>query len=134
MDACAPRDYDHNLREMITLARAQGARVVLLDNELWSGSPYRPVLGKYSGDEGVPLVDGLQLIADARARLERGMEADFHLDPASMQAAASSLAAAGAGTRVVFRVYEGRQPSRNSSRLSATIPPLELLSEHHRDA
>jgi len=69
----SPRDYDKNLREMIMRARAQGARVVLLDNELWAGSPYRPVLRSISRDENVPLVDSLQLIADARTALEREM-------------------------------------------------------------
>ncbi|HKF68860.1 MAG TPA: SGNH/GDSL hydrolase family protein, partial [Vicinamibacterales bacterium] len=40
----SPRDYDRNLREMVRLARDRGARAVLLDNELWSESPYRSVL------------------------------------------------------------------------------------------
>ena len=124
----SPRDYDHNLREMITLARAQGARVVLLDNELWSGSPYRPVLRKISSDEGVPLVDSLQLIADARTRLERGMEGDFQLTPASMHPGASSSAAPGAGTPVVFRVYEGRYPVPKQLSIVGNDPALGNFS------
>ncbi len=35
----SPQDYERNIREMIRLARAGGARVVLLDNELWPGKP-----------------------------------------------------------------------------------------------
>jgi GDSL-like Lipase/Acylhydrolase family len=69
----SPHDYDSNLREMIALARGQGARVVLLDNELWDGSPYRPLLRSISEQEHVPLVDSLQIIADARMRLERAI-------------------------------------------------------------
>ena len=106
----SPRDYDRNLREMISRARAQGARVVVLDNELWEGSPYRPVLRTISRDENVPLVDSLQLIADARTALERQMEMRFHLVPASSVGPEAATAASpqGVGTPVVFRVYEGR--------------------------
>ncbi len=110
----SPKDYNRNLREMIALSRARGARVVLLDNELWPESPYRAVLRAISRDEHVPLVDSLQLIADARARLERGMESRFHLEPAS--ATAPSAAATSSAIPVVFRVYEGSYPA--SRRLS----------------
>ena len=105
----SPRDYDRNLREMIMLARGRGARAVLLDNELWPESPYRAVLRAISRDERVPLVDSLQLIADARAGLERGMEARFRVAPAS--AAAPSVSAAPGDIPVVFRVYEGSYPA-----------------------
>ena len=66
----SPRDYEQNLREMIRLSRARRARVVLLDNELWPQSPYRPVLRNLSRDEHVPLVDSLQLIADERTQFD----------------------------------------------------------------
>jgi lysophospholipase L1-like esterase len=101
----SPRDYDHNLREMIMRARAQGARVVLLDNELWEGSPYRPVLRAISHDEDVTLVDSLQLIADARSALERELEERFHLVRASDVSGATS--SPGVQTPVLFRVYDG---------------------------
>ncbi len=104
----SPRDYDANLREMIRLARGRGARAVLLDNELWPESPYRAVLRKISSDEHVPLVDSLQMIADERLRIERGLEAQFHLATASPAAATS--ASAGAAVPVVFRVYENGYP------------------------
>jgi lysophospholipase L1-like esterase len=103
----SPRDYDHNLREMIMRARAQGARVVLLDNELWDGSPYRPVLRSISRDEHVPLVDSLRLIADARSGLERELETRFQLTHASSISPATT-SAVGVDTPVVFRVFEGR--------------------------
>jgi lysophospholipase L1-like esterase len=101
----SPRDYDRNLREMIQRARAQGARAVLLDNELWEGSPYRPVLRAMSREEHVPLVDSLQIIADARNGLEREMETRLQLARASVPTATASDA--GVETHVVFRVYEG---------------------------
>ncbi|MBZ5560753.1 MAG: hypothetical protein LAO77_26155, partial [Acidobacteriia bacterium] len=53
----SPRDYERNIRVMIELATARGARVVLLDNELWSDSPYRPILRAISAETHVPLVD-----------------------------------------------------------------------------
>jgi len=105
----SPRDYERNLREMIALARGRGARVVLLDNELWPESPYRATLRTISRDEHVPLVDSLQLIADERVRIERGMETRFHLATASA-AAARPAASAPAGVPVVFRVYQGNYP------------------------
>ena len=104
----SPRDYNSNLREMITLSRGQGARVVLLDNELWPESPYRPVLRNISRDEHVALVDSLQLVSDARVRLERGMETQFRLEAAS--AAAPVAPASSAATPVIFRVYQGAFP------------------------
>ena len=119
----SPRDYDSNLREMIALARAQGARVVLLDNELWDGSPYRPVLRTISTQERVPLVDSLQIIADARTRLERGLEAGFHLEPASA-AASAGQPSTGADTAVVFRLYEGRYPVPKQLSIVGNHPAL----------
>jgi lysophospholipase L1-like esterase len=105
----SPRDYDRNLREMIQLARGRGARVVLLDNEFWAESPYRAVLRTLSRDEHVPLVDSLQLIADERATIERGMEAQFMLAAASSPPASTSAAATTA-VPVVFRVFENHYP------------------------
>jgi lysophospholipase L1-like esterase len=106
----SPRDYDHNLREMIALARGQGARVVLLDNELWDGSPYRPVLRAISAQEHVPLVDSLQLIAAARNRVERDMETQFHLARASETQPTIDPSSPTSETPVVFRVNAGGYP------------------------
>jgi lysophospholipase L1-like esterase len=102
----SPRDYDRNVREMVKLARGAGARAVLLDNELWPESPYRPVLRAISRDEQVPLVDSLRMIQEERARIERAMEARFRLEPARVPASGS----ASPQTAVVFRVYAGPYP------------------------
>jgi len=117
----SPRDYRHNLHEMIALARGRGARVVLLDNELWAGSPYRPVLRSISSDEQVPLVDSLQLIADERARIERGMEARFHLAPA---APVPPSPPPGPAVPVVFRVFQGRYPVPRQLSIVGNHPSL----------
>jgi len=104
----SPPDYEANIREMIRLARARGAAVVLLDNELWEESPYRPLLKSIAADAQVPLVDSLRIVADARAGIERGVERDLGLASASRDEPA-----AGEGsppTRVVFRVSRGRVP------------------------
>ncbi len=78
----SPRDYEANMREMIRLSREHGAAVVLLDNELWEESPYRPILRTISANSGVPLVDSLRLIADAREKIERDFEGRLGLAPA----------------------------------------------------
>jgi lysophospholipase L1-like esterase len=104
----SPRDYDRNIREMIRLGKERGAaRIVLLDNELWPGSPYRPVLRAISQDEHVPLVDSLQIIQDERARIERELVERFGLHPAASLGAAPS---SGGETTVVFRAFEGAYP------------------------
>ena len=106
----SPRDYDRNLREMVRLGRDHGARAVLLDNELWPESPYRPVLRAISRDEQVPLVDSLRIIQEERARIERNMESRFQLEPA--RAAARADTAPTGQTTVIFRVFEGAYPGR----------------------
>jgi lysophospholipase L1-like esterase len=103
----SPHDYERNIREMIALARGVGARVVLLDNELWPESPYRPVLSAIANDEHAALVDSLRIIADEKARIERGMETRFHLKPAIAGRPAAESAGATGSTTVVFRVFEG---------------------------
>jgi lysophospholipase L1-like esterase len=104
----SPGDYDRNLREMVKLGRDHSARAVLLDNELWPESPYRPVLRAISRDEQVPLVDSLRIIQEQRTRIERDLEARFRLQPARSSAAAD--AASSGPTTVIFRVYEGAYP------------------------
>jgi starch binding protein with CBM20 domain len=123
----SPRDYDRNLREMIALARGRGARVVLLDNELWPESPYRVTLRTLSRDEHVPLVDSLQLIADERAKIERGMETRFHLAAAST-ATPSSSPDPSAGVPVVFRVYQGSYPVPKQLAIVGNDPSLGNFS------
>jgi len=118
----SPRDYDRNLREMVKLARDHGARAVLLDNELWPESPYRPVLRSISQDEHVPLVDSLQIIQEERARIERTMETRFQLEPAG--AAARADTAPSGRTTVIFRVYEGAYPVARQLSIVGNHPQL----------
>ena len=103
----SPHDYDRNIREMVALGRSRGARVVLLDNELWPESPYRSVLAAIARDEHVTLVDSLRIIADERTRIERAMESRFHLAPVVSTAAVPAGERPTPGTSVVFRVFEG---------------------------
>jgi hypothetical protein len=102
----SPHDYESNIREMARLAMEKGAKIVLLDNELWDGSPYRPVLRRISTDLGVPLVDSLALVSSARAKIQRDLEAQLGL---AVAAPASSTAAppTSGRTPVVFRVFRG---------------------------
>jgi hypothetical protein len=99
----SPRDYEANIREMAGLAHARGAQVVLVDNELWEGSPYRPVLRKLADELEAPLVDGLAIVAAARKNIEDTLEAS--LDLAGPR---GPLSPAPAGmTTVVFRAFRG---------------------------
>jgi lysophospholipase L1-like esterase len=122
----SPRDYEKNLREMIHLARGRGARTVLLDNELWAESPYRGTLRKISADEGVPLVDSLQMIADERTRIERRLESQFNLATATATASATAAASAApaADVPVVFRVYQGNYPVPRQLSIVGNHPAL----------
>jgi len=104
----SPTDYEHNLRTMIQLAREAGASAVLLDNELWDGSPYRPLLKRISADQHVPLVDSFQLIADARASIERDIEHDLRLDTATAPHVDEEHMPDPSTTTVVFRVHRGK--------------------------
>jgi lysophospholipase L1-like esterase len=116
----SPRDYDRNIREMVKLARGHGARSILLDNELWPESPYRPVLRAISRDEQVPLVDSLRIIQEARVQIERDMEVRFRLAPARV----SATTAAEGETTLIFRVFEGAYPVGRQLSIVGNHPQL----------
>ena len=102
----SPHDYESNIREMARLAMGKGAKVVLLDNELWDGSPYRPVLRRISAELGVPLVDSLALVSGAREKIQHDLEARLGLAVAAAASSAPAPPASGR-TPVVFRVFRG---------------------------
>jgi lysophospholipase L1-like esterase len=118
----SPHDFDANLREMIGLSRASGAAVVLLDNELWKESPYRAMLRTIAADAHLPLVDSLQIVAGARATIERDIESRLGLVSASVPA--SPLPAPPARTRVVFRVSRGNYAVARAIAMAGTNPQL----------
>jgi lysophospholipase L1-like esterase len=103
----SPVDYELNVREMIHVARAHGARVLLLHNALETGTPYSRALQGLSRAESVPLVDGAALIAAERDRLERSFEERLNLD------AHHPTAPADGRVEVILRVLaDGRQAPR----------------------
>jgi len=107
----SPHDYEANIREMIRLQTSRGGDAILVDNELWDESPYRPVLRTIAGDTHVPLVDSLQIIADAKTKIARDLEARLNLidSPAPPDVpGAPDLPAQ--TTTVVFRVSPGTFP------------------------
>jgi hypothetical protein len=128
----SPHDFEANVREMIRLSREHGAGVVLLDNELWDQSPYRPVLRAVAADERVPLVDSLAIVAAARQRLEREVEQRFGLATASQsdqtghapQPAQTGHAGASGLTRVIFRVSRGPYSVPRAMSIVGTDPQL----------
>ena len=119
----SPRDYEANLREMIGLVRGQGGYAILLDNQLWDESPYRPVLRKIADALNVPLVDSLDIINAARANIERDLEERFDLGNPDDRLPAARPAARGA-TTLVFRVYRGSFPVPRALSMVGTIPEL----------
>jgi len=134
----SPRDFEGNIREMIRLARDRGAAVILLDNELWPDSPYRPILKTIAADSHVPLVDSLALVAEARTGMERDLEvrlglasADRPEPPARSGPPArpdlpgpTPLAVAPAPATVIFRVSRGDFPVPQAMAIVGTDPQL----------
>ncbi len=112
----SPVDYEGNVRQMVRAAQARGARAVLIDNELWAESPYHPVLQKLSAELGVPLVDSLGIVSEAKQTAARDLEHQLHLLDGVLSAIAPQGSRASIGsptsTTVVFRAYRG----------SATVP------------
>ena len=120
----SPRDYDQNLREIIRLSRERGASAVLLDNELWGESPYRPVLRKISSDLGVPLVDSYAIITNARKQTEDDLEKQLDLFPHGEAAGKTPNTA----VTVVFRVSPGTFPVPIRLSIVGTDPRLGALT------
>jgi hypothetical protein len=120
----SPRDYEANIREMMQLASSRGARVVLVDNELWEESPYRAVLKKIAGDTGAALVDSLALVNRARAGIERDLETRLDLAPRDPR-----LPPAPAGkTTVVFRAFHGKVAVPKALAIVGADPQLGALA------
>jgi hypothetical protein len=119
----SPRDYEGNLREMIRLARSRDASAILLDNELWGGSPYRAVLQRLSTELDVPLVDSFSLIDSAREQTERALETTLHL----ARAAEPGGAHVDGRVPVVFRVYRGSWPVPKMLSIVGVDPQLGAL-------
>jgi lysophospholipase L1-like esterase len=119
----SPHDYELNIREMIRLARDRGASVVLVDNELWEGSPYRAVLRKIANELDVPLVDSLAIVNAARTNIEERLEGQLHLTGRD-----DHLPPAPAGkTTVVFRVYRGSVDVPKTLSIVGADPELGAL-------
>jgi lysophospholipase L1-like esterase len=100
----SPHDFAANIREMARLARNRGASVVLLDNELWEGSPYRTLLKNLAAELDAPLVDSLAIINRMRADVETQLETRLALTARDDRA--PTTATSGQAT-VVFRAYRG---------------------------
>ena len=98
--------------------------MVLVDNELWDGSPYRPVLRRIAADTHVPLVDSLAAIEAAKRQTERDIEKRLNLIPASESAVAPPPAPPAARTTVVFRVSHGAFPVSGAMSIAGNGPEL----------
>jgi lysophospholipase L1-like esterase len=129
----SPHDYDANMREMIRLARASRASVVLLDNELWGESPYRPVLRKISSELDVPLIDSYAIIENTRNQIQQDLEKRLDLGSRG-----ELPPRAADGVTIVFRVLAGSFPVPTRLSIVGTDPQLGALSPNtialHDDA
>ena len=119
----SPRDYESNIREMIRLVRARGAEVVLVDNELWEGSPYRAALKKIAEAAGAPFVDGQALVADARRTIEKNLEARLDL----VERGNHFQPAPAGKTTVAFRIYRGQVAVPKGLSIVGADPQLGAL-------
>lgn len=99
----SPRDFESNIREMIRLARERGASAVLVDNELWNGSPYRAVLRKIANGLDAPLVDSLTIVNAVRTGIEESLETRLNLGGRDNRLPPPPVGK----TTVVFRAYRG---------------------------
>jgi lysophospholipase L1-like esterase len=139
----SPHDYEQNIREMIDRATGRGARVVLLDNELWGESPYRPILRRISADKRVPLVDSVKLVTDAGVQMARDLETRLALTttggrrpdsevrrpgPFGPGAEAGPNGLALQNSTVIFRVYRGAYPVTTAMSIAGNDPQLGDLA------
>lgn len=117
----SPIDYERNLREMIQLSRRAGAEVVLLFNEVWTGSPYRQVVSQLSEETGAGFVDTAARIALERKRIEQDVEWGLELAPSP------EPAATGSDMDVVFRVRVPPHHARRGVYIVGPDPQLGSL-------
>jgi lysophospholipase L1-like esterase len=120
----SPDDFESNIREMVRLADAAGARVVLLDNELWENSPYRARLNKLSAELGLPLTDSLAVLRATRSHIENELEERLKLSGRDGGPSASGLER----TKVVFRVYRGSAEVPKAMSIVGADPELGSLT------
>jgi hypothetical protein len=120
----SPRDFEQNIREMIRLGRSRGADVVLLFNELWSGSPYKKILDSVSKATGAPFVDTEALVRAAKTRRESQVESDLNLVPAARDGLPPEP---DQKQEIVFRVLMGDRPVSRSVFITSSLPELGAL-------
>jgi lysophospholipase L1-like esterase len=140
----SPHDYEANIREMIRLQTAQDGKTILIDNELWDESPYRPILRRIAADTRAPLIDSLRIVADGKEHIERSLEQRFNL--ASHEPATSRVPGQrerpdlpdrpglpdqpdprglpGPSVTVIFRVFHGNVPVQSAMSIVGTVPQL----------
>jgi lysophospholipase L1-like esterase len=111
-------DYETNIVEMIDLARAHRAGIILLYNQLWD-TPYRRVLETISRAKEVPLVDSKVLIDRARTEIEQNLEEGLGLRPPK-----ASQADGSEETEVIFRVYAGKHAVPTAIYIAGVHPNL----------
>jgi hypothetical protein len=116
----APPDFERNIRELIRLAHGRGAGAMLLLNTFDERDDlYRRAVRTVAATEGVPLVDGAALFADARRRIEAEIETRLDLRPPPEPPRAT-----GDAVEVVFRVYLGTRPVPKAMYIVGNHPAL----------
>ncbi|HZR21964.1 MAG TPA: GDSL-type esterase/lipase family protein [Vicinamibacterales bacterium] len=103
----SPARYADNLREMIRLSRSIGAKVILIDNELWEESPYHPIVQRLAEELDIPFVDSLAIITQSKTKVLRDRERDLGVTGSRPGPKGPALPAPPALTHVIFRVFRG---------------------------
>ncbi|PYR27859.1 MAG: hypothetical protein DMF98_04575 [Acidobacteria bacterium] len=143
----SPHDYEANIREMIRLQSARDGKTILIDNELWDESPYRPILRRIAADTRAPLIDSLRIVADGKQQIERSLEQRFNLashEPATSRrpdqhgrpdypdppdrpgppGRPDPRGLPAPSVTVIFRVFHGNVPVRTAMSIVGTVPQL----------
>jgi len=115
-----PADYETNIKEMIRLAREQGAVPILLHNELRSGSAYQSALKRVSAEEKVMLVDNCELLGQARQQIEKHIEQRLALQPLAEAPAVKQPGS----VDIVFRLNLENQPVGKAMYIAGPHPQL----------
>jgi lysophospholipase L1-like esterase len=93
---------EQNFLDMISIARKNNIDVVLLYPEFSREGPHLKILKKISFNENIPLVDGSNLIAGERQRIEENLEKNLGLKPDNYE---KRYVTVDKDMKVIFRVY-----------------------------
>jgi lysophospholipase L1-like esterase len=120
----SPADYEANMGAIADRTRQAGASIILLFNELWTGSPYREALAGVAARKNVPFIDSSRLLAAARRGVEAALEERLGLAPSGAALPPAPPHAADGKVEVVFRVFAGDHAVPAAIYIAGSAPEL----------